>query len=244
MTTPHDPHGDGRQAQGPQQGAYGPGGYSPPGPYGQPGQGQQPGYGQQPPYGGQQGPYGGQSPYGANQRQPGLAYNPYGTPYQAGAAGRDTGPKRPPIMVVGLVMIVISALPFLAFGILFAVAPLNVDNISTQIINNPQVAQAGITAQTFVSVLRWVAGVIAVIGVLYVVFAVLAFLGRGWARILLTIMSVIFALLLVFSLVTQLGGDGSSLLIVLGLAVLCIGGTVTFFLGDANRYFAGKRRTA
>ena len=47
----------------------------------------------------------------------------------------------------------------------------------------------------------------AVVALLYMLFAVLAFRGRNWARIMVTVMTIGFALLLLSGLVTGTAGD-------------------------------------
>ena len=63
-------------------------------------------------------------------------------------------------------------------------------------------AEAGVTPELLVSVMRVVGGLMAGLALLYVVFAVLAFRGRNWARILVTVMTVGFTLLLLSGLIT------------------------------------------
>ena len=71
----------------------------------------------------------------------------------------------------------------------------------------------------------------AVVALLYVLFAVLAFRGRNWARVMVTVMTVGFTLLLLSGLVTGAAGDA-------GLAgraagdrrCCCVGGTVLMYL--------------
>ncbi|HEX2289153.1 MAG TPA: DUF5336 domain-containing protein, partial [Pseudonocardiaceae bacterium] len=157
-------------------------------PYGQPRQyGQQapPGYGQGPQYNpyaqqgqpqyGQPGQYGGQpGQYGQPQQ-----YNPYGQPGQyagtpfsgeAAGLGPDDGGRvsRPGLMVLSLVLLILSALPFLAAGVLLLAAPLSADTIPPGY--EQQLAQAGLTPEMAVSALRGVAAVILVVALLYVLF--------------------------------------------------------------------------
>ena len=207
--------------------------------YGQPGYGQPPGYGQQPGYGqpagGQYGaqpgsPYGGQYP----------AYNPYATSAPVGYADRPAGVARPPVMVVALVMLILSALPFIAIGALLLALPLNVNSLPPELNIQAQLATAGITVEQILTVFRVAAGVIVVLAVLYILWAVLAFRGQNWSRILLTIMTVGFTAFIVYAL---LGStiDSTSGIIIGAILVLSVGGTVLMYLAPSNHFFSGRR---
>ncbi|MGH8918884.1 MAG: hypothetical protein ACRD0H_11250, partial [Actinomycetes bacterium] len=209
------------------------------GPYGQ-----QPGPygGQQPPYGQQQPPYGQQPGYGQQQspygQQGGYSYNPYGSPYSPSSG--PSGPVRPGVMTAGLAMLLLPTALFVGLGVLLAIAQLNTEAIATQITNSPQAVEMGLTAETFVSVVRGFGAGMAVLGLLYAVFATLAFLGKNWARILTAVMSGLFVVGLVL-LMIALSGDAGSLLIVGLVLVLTIAGTVMYFLSASNQYYAGLR---
>jgi hypothetical protein len=255
----------GQQPAQPEQ--YGQQPYSPPGqygqqPYGQPGQyGQQPpgGYGQAPPYNpyAQQGPpqYGQPQQYGQYGGQPGQygqpqPYNPYGQPGQyagtpftgsfggeAAGLGPDDDKRvaRPGLMVLSLVLLILSTLPFLAAGALLLAAPLDVSAIPPEY--EQQLAQAGLTPETAVSVLRGVAAVILAVAVLYLLFAVLAFMGRSWARIVLTIMTVGFTLLMLTSMFTGAAGDTGSLVFILAVVAASVVGTIITYLPEPSRWY-------
>lgn len=260
--------------QGGQQGAQPgqPGSYAAPGqpgqptapygaagqhPYGYPGQPGQPGqYGQpsQPgpysPYG-QPGGYGGQygqqgQAYGA---QGGYVYNPYGTTpstYPAGLGTEDSEPaKRPGILILSLVLLVLSALPWLVGGVAALVAPVDVGALPPSV-TEEQLEQAGVTADELLalmrSLVRVVGGAFLVLALLYVLFAVLAFMGRNWARIVLTIMTVLFALpLLAFSAFVGTAGDPVGLVFVLAITAASVGGTILLFVPAASRFFSKAR---
>ena len=81
----------------------------------------------------------------------------------------------------------------------------------------------------------------AVLALLYVIFAVLAFRGRNWARVLVTVMTVGFTLLLLSGLFTGTTGDASGLVVLLAIIVLSVGGTVLMYLPAAARFFAHPR---
>jgi hypothetical protein len=234
------------------QHAYGyPGQPGQQGPYGQPGQ-----YGQ-PTQPGQYGPYGQSAGYGGQYGQQGQAYgaqggyiyNPYGTTpstYPAGLGTEDSEPaKRPGIMILSLVLLVLSALPWLIGGVAALVAPVDVGALPPSV-TEEQLEQAGVTADELVSLMRdlvrVVGGAFLVLALLYVLFAVLAFMGRNWARIVLTIMTVLFALpLLAFSAFVGTAGDPVGLVFVLAITAASIGGTILLFVPAASRYFSSAR---
>jgi hypothetical protein len=145
-------------------------------------------------------------------------------------------------MVLGLIMMLLSTIPFVLVGVAALVLQANADAVVSQVLNNPAFANAGVTAQSILSFLKIVGAIIAVIGLLYAVFAVLGFLGKNWARIVAAIMSALFGIFLVFVAIGS-SSDASSLIFVLALLVLCVGGVVTYFLRDSNSYFAAVRRT-
>ncbi len=232
--------------QGPQYGAgqYGSGQQQ----YGQaPQYGQQPAYGQQPTYG-QQGAYGGQQPYGGSSYGAGdnnaYAYSPYGTPppYPAGLDDAGVGGvARPGIMGLSLGLIILSALPFLVVGALMAIVDFS-SVIPPDVFNNPQLTEAGITQENLYSAIRVIGGVMAVIALIYIIFAVQAFRGRNWARILVTVMTIGFALLMLFSLIGGGTSEISGLIFLLAVLLASVGGTVLMFLPAAGRFFHNPRR--
>jgi hypothetical protein len=240
------PAGQNQAGQNPQYGAgqYGSGQQA----YGQaPQYGQQPAYGQQPTYG-QQGAYGGQQPYGGSSYGAGdnnaYAYSPYGAPppYPAGLDDAGVGGvARPGIMGLSLGLIILSALPFLAVGALMAIVNFS-SVIPPEVFNNPQLAEAGITQDNILSAIRVIGGVMAVIALLYIIFAVQAFRGRNWARILVAVMTVGFALLMLFSLIGGGTSDISGLIFLLAVLLASVGGTVLMFLPAAGRFFHNPRR--
>jgi hypothetical protein len=138
-------------------------------------------------------------------------------------------------MILSLVLLILSALPFLAAGALLLAAPLEVGAIPPEY--EQQLAQAGLTAEMAVSVLRGVAAAILVVAVVYLLFAVLAFMRRNWARIVLTIMTVGFALLMLASMFTGAAGDTGSLVFILVIVAASVGGTIIMFLPESSRWF-------
>jgi hypothetical protein len=254
VTTPPDPQ-QGQPAPGQPPASYGtgyggakypnPAGSTPPGPGAGPGQ---PSYGTG--YGGVQYPNTGPAPDQAQQpygQQPygGYPYNPY-SPYgsPAGLGSKDVPPaERPAIMVVGLVLTILAALPFLAFGVLFLLAPLDSATLPAEVLDNPQLVEAGVTIETIVGIVRAAGGIFVVLALLYIVFSVLAFTGRNWARILVTVMTVGFTAFLLLGLTGGVAAaDPASLVILVALIVLPVAGVVILFLPQSNAYFSAIRR--
>jgi hypothetical protein len=263
---PGQPATPGQHEQYGQPGQYGQQPYPQPGqpgqqPYGQPGQ-----YGQGPPYNpyaqqgqpqygqpGQYGQYGGQPGQYAQYGQP-QAYNPYGqpgqyagSPFGAGAAGLgsdDGAPvSRPGLMVLSLVLLILSSLPFLLIGVVLLVIPLDPSQLPPGYNIEEQLQQANVTVEALVTGLRTGGVIILVLAVLYVLFAVLAFMGRNWARIVVTIMTVLFAgLMLLFVVSGMTSGDVVSGLLFLVPVVMIVGAVVVMFLPESNRWFQGARR--
>ncbi len=239
MTTPPDPKGQPHPVQQPAPYGTGYGGARYPHPGGdQPPYGQQPAYGQ-PVYGQ---PAHGQQPYG--QQPPGeYPYSPYGTG-PAGLGGPDGAPaRRPAIMVLALVLKILAMLPFLAAGVLFLLLPLDAATLPPGLVDNAQLAEAGITTETLVSFVRIIGGVFLALALLYVLFAALAFTGRNWARILVTVMTVGFVAFLLLGLTGGVNAaDPATLAFLLGLIILPVAGVVILFLPPSNRYFSSLRR--
>lgn len=144
-------------------------------------------------------------------------------------------------MIVSLVLLILSALPFIAGGLFFLVLPIGPDDIPPGVLDQGQLDRAGITVNDLLTLFRVVGGVILAIALLYILFAVFAFRGRNWARIVVTILTVGFALLLVAGLAGGGGAGGVNLVITLAVLAASVGGVVLLFLADSNRYFARPR---
>lgn len=225
---------------------------------GQPYPGQQPQGTPQPygtGYGGAQYPYAGDQGLGPGQQPQGYPYNPYAQPspygqspygggqYPAGLDDKAAGPAvRPGIMVLGLVLMILAALPFLAFGVLFLVVPLDTSLIPPEVLDAPELARSGLTAETLLSFVRILGGIFAVLALLYILFAALAFAGRNWSRILVTVMTVGFSLFLLLGAVSGGAADAASAGILLAPVVLGVAGVVILFLSASNRFFSAPRR--
>gem|GEM_PF-3228448 len=263
MTNPYDPEGGSRPpgpAHGQQPGPYQPGPYQPgpyqpgpyqPGPYGQGPYPQPPGQYGQPPYG--SGPYGGvqqapgqstqgnphPGPYGAAE----LAYSPYGAPYPTATGEGDAEPvSRPGIMILSLVLLILGVLPFLAFGVVLLFLPFTAETLPQELVNNPQLVDAGATPDLIIQVIRTGGGIILAVSLIYLLLAVLAFMGRNGARIVLTILTVALTMVLVAALVGGAGADPGSLAFLLLVIAASVGGVGILFSPASSRFFSRARR--
>ena len=210
-----------------------------------------PPYGQQPPEP-QDGQQHGQSPYegpGNDPTEPPYIYNPYGNfPYPSSypspaGLGADTAlpPKRPGSMHLALLLVVVSALPFLLVGL---VAVLGAGQAATALPPEDlaQLQQVGVDV---VQVVRTTGAVILVVALAYVLLGIVAWTGRGWARGLLAAMTVGFVLMIlaaVFAAGSQgLALDGGSVLILVVPLVVAVAGVGLMFGGPARDWFTRRR---
>jgi hypothetical protein len=171
-------------------------------------------------------------------------YSPYG-PYTPPPAGLPSSglekPARPGIMVLGLVLLALAALPFLAFGLLFLVAPLGPEVLPPDILDNPQLRDAGVTdIGLLISAVRLMSGILAGLAAVYLLFAVLAFTGRNWARMLVAVMTAGFSLFLILGVTSAVAADPLGAVLLLVPVVLSVAGLATWFAPQANRWYAAR----
>jgi hypothetical protein len=211
------------------------------------------GGGPPPPYGTT--PY--DDPRGNRADLPPYVYNPYANvsypatypapPTDPGPAGLepggDTTPvRRPGALHLALVLQVVAALPYLlvgflaAFGAAAAVATLPAEQLA-------QLQQLGVDPE---QTIRSMGLLILAVAAGFLLLAVLAWSGRGWARALLAAMTAGFVLL-VFAFVAAAGGqgvgvDGATLLVLAGPVVLAAVGVVLMFGSAARAWFSRPRR--
>lgn len=143
-------------------------------------------------------------------------------------------------MIVSLVLMILAALPFLFLGVLFLVVPLNTGNLPPEVLDSPRLQQAGATPELLVSAFRVVGGVVLIAALLYLLFGVLAFSGRSWARIVIAVLTVGFALLLLATLVAS-GGAVDTVAIAGLLLVVVLGAAAILFSPRASTWYAHRR---
>jgi hypothetical protein len=142
-------------------------------------------------------------------------------------------------MVLALVLLVLGTLLYLFIGVVLLLVPEGSAGLQTLVdsIGWP----AGITPQQQVQVIRIFGGISTGVAVVDILFAVIAFTGRNWARIVLTALTVAFVLLTGY-LAVSAGGDVTSLGLVLASAAASVVGTVLLYLRGPGAYFARRRR--
>lgn len=191
---------------------------------------------------------GGQQPYGG-------AYDPYENrdPYNnrgfdiPNGIGRPTGwdnpPRRPATMVGAVVLTVLGAIPWLLSGAVLLASPLTEAQIqATGLLDNPGLADAGVTAATVISVVHSFAIIFLVLSLGYVGLAVFAFLGRSWARTVLTVLTAVFALFLLLGILVGGVADPGSTVLVAALVIVPVAGVVLMYLAPSSAWFASLRR--
>jgi hypothetical protein len=201
-------------------------------------------YGQRGPQGGQQGgpgqqgAYGSPPPYGQPSQ---YAYNPYArAPYPAGPGGEaQKAVKRPGIMVVSLILLTLSALPYLLIGVVLLAVP--AETAGFKLLVDSIGWPAGTSPEQQVQIIRIFGGICTAVAALYILFAGIAFTGRHWGRIVVTVFTIAFVLLAGYILISTGGGDATSLALVLTPVVVAAVGTVLLYLAASNAYFAGRR---
>lgn len=195
----------------------------------------------------------GQSPYAAPAgnapAEPPYVYNPYGNvsypasyPSPAGLGPEsELPPKRPGSMHLALLLVVVSALPYLLVGLVAAagagqaVAALPPEDLA-------RIQQLGIDVA---QVVRTTGLVIAAIALAFVLLGVLAWTGRRWARALLAAATAGLVLMVAGSVLAAgsqgLALDGASVLILVVPVAIAVAGVALMFGGVARDWFARRR---
>ncbi|MDN5858179.1 MAG: hypothetical protein L0H84_06100, partial [Pseudonocardia sp.] len=164
-------------------------------------------------------------------------YNPYGAqrpprgPNAPFAPQQAKRPARPQLLLIAVGLLVLGALPWLAIGVALAVLPLNVQAaIDSGTLGGS--LPAGYAPADIAALVRAAAVACAVVAAGYLVLVGLTFGRRNWARIVVAVLTGIFAVLLVFVLVTTLSP------IVLALVVVPVAGVVLLFTRPVSAWFA------
>jgi hypothetical protein len=186
------------------------------------------------------------------QDVPPYVYNPYGNvsypaTYPAPPAGLGPGDdrlpaRRPGTLHLALVLLVVSTLPYLLGGLL-AVLGASAAAAAVPPDEQAELQRLGVNVE---QVVRTGGTVVLVVALVFLLLAVLAWTGRGWARALLAAMTAGFVLMLV-AVVVAAGSqgtalDGASLLVLAGPVVLAVIGVLLVFSGAARVWFSRLRR--
>lgn len=169
-------------------------------------------------------PQGGYNPYGA-QRPPRERSAPF-TPTPAARPGR------PPQLLLAVGLLALGALPWLALGVALAALPLNVQGVidSGTVAGSPL---AGYTAEDLAALVRAAAAVSVVCSLVHLLLVGFTYGGRRWARVLVTVLTALFAAGLVVVLITTVSP------IVALLIAVPVAGAVLLFTRPVSAWFAG-----
>jgi hypothetical protein len=164
------------------------------------------------------------------QQPGGYAYNPYAVPARPAEPGPPSEPPagRPVIVIVAVLLLILGAVPLLLVGV-----PLVVGNAARAAVTPEVLEGTGLTVDQVVAFLRAVGAVALVLALLHIGFAIVAFMGRRWGRIAVTITAVLVALFVIVPL---------PLVIAAGAMAAAIVGAVLLYVGGSQAYFANPRR--
>ncbi|MFC7656135.1 hypothetical protein ACFQV8_06010 [Pseudonocardia benzenivorans] len=149
-----------------------------------------------------------------------------------------------------MILLVISALPYLAYGVVIALASNQLTSrISTDDLAKLQQANINLTQ------IALIAGVVLIaFAVLHIALSIAAFMGRNGGRVTVTVFVVLYTLLIaggvasLFALAGQRGVtvdlavDPLGLAIGVGPLVLAIVGVILLYAGGASTWFRSRRR--
>jgi hypothetical protein len=143
---------------------------------------------------------------------------------------------KPPEMHVSLVLLILAAvLPGLVGAGLVIVsfgAQSQLDTLASQLN----------VASGIVSILRAIGAVFFLLAVAYIVFAVIAYRGRNWARILVTVLTALFDIVLILGLVGGSSQTVGGLLVAGGIVLASVIGVVLMYLPKSAAFFAAAGR--
>jgi hypothetical protein len=174
-------------------------------------------------------------PYGGASQSGQYAYSPYSQD-PAPTPDEPRAVRRPATMIGALVLLVLSAVPFLVFGVLGLFVPISQDMFPPELGLDAMLTQYNVSFDQFLQAVRLLLALVAVLALVYIGLAVAAFAGRSWGRIATTALTVLFCGFLLLNL-----GGGASSLVVLGPVVLAVAGVVLMFLRPSAEWFAARR---
>ena len=182
--------------------------------------------------------------------EPPYVYNPYGNyPYPASYPTSPAGlgpepvlpPRRPGSLHLALLLVVLSAVPYLLVGLL-AVAGAGQAATALPPEDLAQLQQLGID---LAQVIRITGFVMLAVALGFVLLGVLAWGGRRWARALLAATAAGFALMVVTSVVAAgsqgLALDAASVAVLAVPLILALAGVGLMFAPAARDWFARRR---
>ncbi len=166
------------------------------------------------------------------QQPGGYAYNPYAVPARPAQPGPAYEPPagRPVMVIAAVVLLILGAVPLVLVGALLLLG----GDDARAAVTPELLEQTGLTVEQIITGLRVIGVVALVLGLLHIGFAVAAFIGLGWGRVVATVTAALVAVLLV---VIPIG-----LGIALGALVAVVVGAVLLYVGPARGYFANPRR--
>jgi hypothetical protein len=139
-----------------------------------------------------------------------------------------------------MVLMIIAALPFLIGGIAGTTVPLTRDLFPPELGLDALLAQSALTFEQLVEAVRVLLALIALLALAYMVLAVVAFTGRNWARVTVTVLTAVFSVVMLLNLPGVLG-DPLALAVVLAPVVLGIVGVLLMRSAQASAWFASRR---
>ncbi len=175
----------------------------------------------------------------------GIQQYPY--PYTGGfpAVTPRSNPKRPGTMNLGVVLLVLGALPVIALGGLGLAALVIAAEAAPSVEAAQSLAtQFGTSPEQGLTIARIAAGTVLGLGLIFLVASAVAWRGRNWGRVLVTGMTALLAAVVVLGLV----GGGSTqgpvtLAVVLGIVALSVGGVVLLYLPRSAEYYKARAAT-
>jgi hypothetical protein len=180
-------------------------------------------------------------PQAPNAQFPDASQYPY--PYTGGfqAIARPSSAARPGIMNLALVLLILGVLPVIALGGLALTVLIVADAPQSADAGGRLATQFGTTPEQGLMIARIAAGVVAGLGLIFLLAAVQAWLGRNWGRVVVTVFTALLAAVVVLGLTG--GGtvqDTVTLAIVIAIVALLVVGVVLLYLPGPAEYYRAR----
>lgn len=147
--------------------------------------------------------------------------------------------SRPRQVVTGLILLLAAALPFVLMGVAAMVTPIDESVLDQAGIARGEfeamMSQAGMTFDQVAQMIRVMGGVFLVLALIYAALAVVAFLGRGGARLALAVLTGVYGLPLLLMMAPTL-----PIFAVLVMAVAATG-VVLLYSRPAKEWYAARK---